>query len=108
MSTQINEAAVARREANRDRKGKFGIDPAAEADLTLDLPTEPDEKDEQDEGFDYSRICDDHVREHVREDRRPQRPGGDRKGSVDHAPTAVAVAASSRARSPEASIVYGE
>ncbi|WP_114906912.1 hypothetical protein [Ornithinimicrobium murale] len=58
MSTQISEAAVSRREANRDHQGKFGNDPAAETDLILGDLEEPTESDagQESEGFEYARI----------------------------------------------------
>lgn len=58
MSTQISEAAVSRREANRERTGRFGNDPAAEADLLLDDldPVVDQEGEGEPEAFDFDRI----------------------------------------------------
>lgn len=58
MSIQISESAVARREQNRRHDGRFGVDPAAEADVTLDALDALDEplEDEPEDGFEFSRI----------------------------------------------------
>lgn len=58
MSTQISVEAASRREQNRRHDGRFGVGPAAEADVTLGALDALDEplEDEPEDGFEFSRI----------------------------------------------------
>lgn len=51
----ISTTAEAAREQARDDQGRFGVQPATEADVELDLPAQPAEPEEP-EGFDQGRI----------------------------------------------------